>query len=307
MKDYYAILGVLPHADTVVIDAVYNALVSQYRMNNCAGDDCQKKRFLEELNEAYQVLSDPLRRAAYDQFYSPSCDYLPAKPTEFDYQLLEDAHFVQDAQQDIRKFNHELEKEATVFPVFGLLISSLVILFLSYFVYDLFWSYQENQGVAMPVYENRGDGTVVDPRAGLQWMRCSVGQTWNGDTCQGEVKSMSWTEANALTVEFADHLDWRLPTREELMTLVYCSKGVQKNDSSHHSSGCNPMSQMPAIDTHTFANMDTYRCAYWTASSDPSWQNSAWMVCFNYGSDSLVNAQGSYSVRMVRKAESLSQ
>ncbi len=29
------------------------------------------------------------------------------------------------------------------------------------------------------------DGTVIDKRTGLQWMRCSLGQTWTGTMCSG--------------------------------------------------------------------------------------------------------------------------
>lgn len=36
------------------------------------------------------------------------------------------------------------------------------------------------------------DGTVTDTRTGLMWMRCCVGQTWDGATCRGEARKMDW-------------------------------------------------------------------------------------------------------------------
>lgn len=34
-------------------------------------------------------------------------------------------------------------------------------------------------------YIDNGDGTVTDTRTGLTWMRCALGQTWDGSTCVG--------------------------------------------------------------------------------------------------------------------------
>jgi hypothetical protein len=39
--------------------------------------------------------------------------------------------------------------------------------------------------LAAKTYSDNGDGTVTDPTTGLTWMRCSMGQTWNGTTCTG--------------------------------------------------------------------------------------------------------------------------
>ena len=44
-------------------------------------------------------------------------------------------------------------------------------------------------------YKDLGDGTVLDTQANLQWMRCALGQTWNGQTCVGEAKQFNWNDA----------------------------------------------------------------------------------------------------------------
>ncbi len=40
----------------------------------------------------------------------------------------------------------------------------------------------------------QGNGTVIDKRTGLQWMRCSLGQEWTGETCTYRGDRPMWTE-----------------------------------------------------------------------------------------------------------------
>lgn len=65
-KDYYAILGVLPSAEDIVIRAAYKALALRYHPDRFAGDSNQAKRKMSEINEAYEILSDPRKRSSYD-------------------------------------------------------------------------------------------------------------------------------------------------------------------------------------------------------------------------------------------------
>lgn len=64
MKDYYAQLGVAPDASADVIKATYRKKAAQYHPDrNPAANATQLFR---EVQEAYEVLSDPERRSAYD-------------------------------------------------------------------------------------------------------------------------------------------------------------------------------------------------------------------------------------------------
>ncbi len=66
-QDYYETLGVSRSADEAQIKAAFRKLAKQYHPDRNPGDDSAEKRF-KEVNEAYEALKDPQRRAAYDQF-----------------------------------------------------------------------------------------------------------------------------------------------------------------------------------------------------------------------------------------------
>lgn len=65
-KDYYRVLGVLDDAEDIVIKAAYKALAQRYHPDKWVGDKTEANRRMTEINEAYGVLSDPVKRKAYD-------------------------------------------------------------------------------------------------------------------------------------------------------------------------------------------------------------------------------------------------
>jgi curved DNA-binding protein len=64
--DYYEILGVPRNADEKAIKKAYRQLARRYHPDVNPDDEAAADRF-KEINEAYQVLSDPQKRARYDQ------------------------------------------------------------------------------------------------------------------------------------------------------------------------------------------------------------------------------------------------
>ena len=62
-KDYYEILGVAKNASPDEIKRAYRKLAQQYHPDK--GGDPEK---FKQISEAYQVLSDPQKRAQYDKF-----------------------------------------------------------------------------------------------------------------------------------------------------------------------------------------------------------------------------------------------
>ena len=65
-KDYYRVLGVLDDAEDIVIKAAYKALAQRYHPDKWVGDKTEANRRMTEINEAYGVLSDPVKRKEYD-------------------------------------------------------------------------------------------------------------------------------------------------------------------------------------------------------------------------------------------------
>jgi curved DNA-binding protein CbpA len=66
LKDYYAVLGVLPSAELVVIRAAYRALALRYHPDQCQGEQFVAEVRMRELNEAYEILSNEEARSRYD-------------------------------------------------------------------------------------------------------------------------------------------------------------------------------------------------------------------------------------------------
>ena len=65
-KDYYKILGVLDDAEDIVIKAAYRALAQKYHPDKFQGSAKTAKDRMQEINEAYGILSDSVERKKYD-------------------------------------------------------------------------------------------------------------------------------------------------------------------------------------------------------------------------------------------------
>ena len=65
-RDYYKILGVAKGSSQEEIRSKFRRLALEYHPDRNKEPDAQEK--FKEINEAYQVLSDPNIRAEYDRF-----------------------------------------------------------------------------------------------------------------------------------------------------------------------------------------------------------------------------------------------
>ena len=65
-KDYYKVLGVDRNATEDEIKSKYRKLALEHHPDRNTGDKSAEEKF-KEINEAYQVLSDPEKRNRYNQ------------------------------------------------------------------------------------------------------------------------------------------------------------------------------------------------------------------------------------------------
>lgn len=119
-------------------------------------------------------------------------------------------------------------------------------------------------------YSNLDNDTVKDKKTGLIWQK-------------GEQEKMRWEIARQFCGELtlAGFNDWRLPTKQELMTLV------ERNMFN------------PAIDRKFFPQAQPDN--YWSSSiGTASVGSAAWMIHFGYGEARFFNKYNKHLVRCVR-------
>ena len=106
---------------------------------------------------------------------------------------------------------------------------------------------------------------VVDLQNGVEWMRCSVGQQWDGKTCVGAAVALNHDEIARAILIANEQLGsgWRLPTRAELEGLV-CK-------------ACAPVK----IELDSFPN--TMAEPYWTGEVNSFASRHIWSVNFMTG------------------------
>lgn len=131
------------------------------------------------------------------------------------------------------------------------------------------------------------NGTVTDTATRLVWMRCSLGQTWDGTTCQGDAQLLNWQQALQApqTTNFAEYNNWRLPNIKELASIV--------------EEAC----YSPTINLTIFPNTFLDR-SYWSSSQSQSKFAQAWVLGFDDGVN-LIASEGSSGrpVRLVRSGD----
>ena len=159
-------------------------------------------------------------------------------------------------------------------------------------------------------------GTWRDPKTNLVWMRCSLGQTWNGKTCTGEAKKYTWQEALDAAKAFnsnggvGGYTDWVIPHIEDLPTIRYCSTGfdntreipTKAGDTKTIEDGCKGEGyQRPTINQTIFPN--TKDSVYWSSSPLANDGAYAWSVYFYDGSGGYGGKGYARFVRLVRTSQ----
>ena len=133
-------------------------------------------------------------------------------------------------------------------------------------------------------FVDNGDGTLTDSKNGLMWMRCSLGQSWQNNSCVGDASKYSWQQAlvAAHGYVYANQQGWRLPNVKELASITegQCVR--------------------PAINSVLFPN--TPADDFWTSSPSISDPQRAWVIAFFNSSNSLKQKSLFVYARLVRTA-----
>ncbi len=151
-------------------------------------------------------------------------------------------------------------------------------------------------------FVSKSNGVILDKRTGLEWMRCSLGQSWDGSTCKGKAKEYTWKEAK----KACESKSWRLPNIWELETLVYCSSGQDKGRfKGGDLNVCSGKYKSPTISQKAFPNTKGF---YWSSSLYKKNKlefyrvnhSYSWLMFFNLGRDGWGGRPGHYLIRCVR-------
>ncbi len=129
-------------------------------------------------------------------------------------------------------------------------------------------------------FSSHGNGTVTDQKTGLMWKQCLEGQM--GSNCLGSPAVVSWDMAatiarQAAGARFAGYTDWRLPSVEELQSIV------------------ERQCQEPAINLSIFLHSPAR--SVWSASEA---SYNAWSLDFGRGLPFTSLKAGGKYVRLVR-------
>ena len=125
-------------------------------------------------------------------------------------------------------------------------------------------------------------GEILHIQSNVVFMRCSIGQQWNGTTCVGEPTAYSWQQALLVSVEsdFNNSTNWRLPNIKELNVITEraCVR--------------------PSINDSIFPN--TSPDDYWTSTPAMLNNTEAWSVAFTNASNTQRLKTASLFVRLAR-------
>jgi len=155
-------------------------------------------------------------------------------------------------------------------------------------------------------YRDEGNGTVTDITTNLQWQRFHVGERWENKGVVGKRDKLTFDQAAEVAQQcnYLGYTDWRVPTLEELQSLVYSSTGLPKtwNDTG---AACKGNYQRPTICLEAFPWPDYDEDKYfasvvWSSSPDADYSGSAWGIVFYYGY--AYGSNGRY-VRLVRSGQ----
>lgn len=253
IRTHYDNLKVARNAPDIVIKAAHKALLQMHHPDKAA-DKAAAERITRILNEARDVLLDPVRRKQHD-------DWIREKERHHHSRHHDHAAGPRPHQSQARSTEEAPKQDAG----------------------------QAANEQPIDKYVVRG-GIAKDTETGLTWCRFALGQTWRDNTAQDHAKNYTWQAAFDAARAFnqngghAGYTDWRLPSVNELKTLIAKQNG-------------NKAAGIQFIDERVFPNNP-----FWIWSSTPyaGYGGGAWFVHFREGEAINEDANFARAVRLVR-------
>ncbi|MDD2724263.1 MAG: DUF1566 domain-containing protein [Methylovulum sp.] len=242
LRTHYDNLKVARNAPDIVIKAAHKALIQQHHPDK-AKDKDSAERITRILNDAKEVLLDPVKRKQHDQWIK-----------EQEHRHKHHGHHAANEPESARQHP----------PPPGPPVSEELI----------------------GHYRAFSNGLAQDTQSRLMWCRFAMGQRWHGGQVEGEAALYAWQAAQEAVALFnkqggyAGHADWRLPSVNELKTLINPQEG-------HRS----------YINAQVFPNNPRW---LWTASPYAGYGGGAWLVNFIEGLAINDNPNLPCAVRLVR-------
>jgi hypothetical protein len=170
---------------------------------------------------------------------------------------------------------------------------------------------------AAPYFTNKEGNLIWDKATDLVWMRCTLGQTWDGKTCSGEIAGFEFRnlQNGAISANkfegYGGFMDWAVPTIRQLQSIRECINGRSQSTQDLEDGGlpvfrqCAKRTEDPKIDSFVFPNTPWgSRNKYWSSSRSKTNEHYAWMTHFFDGEVNVnIHDWGHYrlgALRLVR-------
>jgi hypothetical protein len=187
---------------TQVIEQMAGDLAAKYRVTPSRYDVSQLKLHLEGIEPIGDLLMDQKRQLQLEQSVSELKDEKQ--------ELLKSLQHLEETQKSCAVRNMQLDLQIIAYQKELECVRSMSP------GSFLFWKRYEIRGESNEI--------IYDRVTGLEWLRYCVGQKWDAKQQKpvGEAEEFVWEDACKQTAPGG----FRLPTIDELRSLVYCSSGV---------------------------------------------------------------------------------
>ncbi|SJZ85382.1 Protein of unknown function [Oceanospirillum multiglobuliferum] len=145
-------------------------------------------------------------------------------------------------------------------------------------------------------FQVNSDGWIKDLKTGQTWMACAIGQVWAKGYCQGTALQFDLDSAQQV-VQLSNQQqvfgfsNWRLPSIEELNTLVQCQSVVTELS-------CEKVSNVPTIAQESFTN--TPASQFWSSTEAKDDQAFYYALTFRYGLVQKWHKNSQFALRLTR-------